>query len=68
MEAVCISPKYQIVIPKSVRSLLKLIPGQKVQVLAYDNRVEIIPEHAISSMRGFLKGIETDVERDGDRL
>jgi AbrB family looped-hinge helix DNA binding protein len=68
MEAVCISPKYQIVIPKSVRTLLKLIPGQKVQVLAYDNRVEIIPEQSISDMRGFLRGIETDVEREGDRV
>jgi AbrB family looped-hinge helix DNA binding protein len=68
MEAVCISPKYQVVIPKSVRTLLKLIPGQKVQVLAYDNRVEIIPEQSISDMRGFLRGIETEVERDGDRV
>lgn len=67
MEAVLISPKYQVVIPKSVRNFLKLIPGQKVQVLAYDNRVEMIPELSISDMRGFLKGIDTTVERESDR-
>jgi AbrB family looped-hinge helix DNA binding protein len=68
MEAVCISPKYQIVIPKSIRSILKLLPGQKVQVIAYDNRVELIPEQSITAMRGFLKGIDTTVEREKDRL
>jgi AbrB family looped-hinge helix DNA binding protein len=68
MEAVLISPKFQVVIPKSVRSLLKLLPGQKVQILAYDNRVEIIPELSISDMRGFLKGIDTCVERENDRV
>lgn len=68
MESVCISPKYQVVIPKSVRNLLKLLPGQKVQVLAYDNRVEMIPEQSITAMRGFLKGIDTTVEREQDRV
>jgi AbrB family looped-hinge helix DNA binding protein len=68
MEAVLISPKFQVVIPKSVRNLLKLLPGQKVQVLAYDNRVEMIPELLISDMRGFLKGIDTCVERENDRV
>ncbi len=68
MQAVCISPKYQVVIPKSVRTFLKLLPGQKVQILAYDNRVEIIPERTITEMRGFLRGIDTTVARDDDRL
>jgi AbrB family looped-hinge helix DNA binding protein len=68
MSVVCISPKYQIVIPKSIRNLLKLVPGQKVQVFAYDDRVEMIPEHPISGMRGFLKGIDTTVDRECDRL
>jgi AbrB family looped-hinge helix DNA binding protein len=68
MEPVCISPKYQVVIPKSVRTSLKLVPGQKVQILAYDNRVEITPERTITTMRGFLKGIDTTVQREDDRF
>ena len=68
MEAMAISPKFQIVIPKKVRELLHLIPGQKVQIVPYEDRLEIIPERKIADMRGFLKGIDTTLERDGDQL
>lgn len=68
MDAVAISPKFQVVIPRSIRELLHLVPGQKVQVIPYEDRLEMIPEKSISEMRGFLKGIDTTVEREGDRL
>ncbi len=44
-----------------------LKPGQKLQVIAHDNRIELIPVRPIRQMRGFLKGIDTSVEREGDR-
>ena len=68
MQALAISPKYQVVIPKKIRELLHLVPGQKVQVIHYDGRIEIIPERSIAEMRGFLKGIDTTFEREGERL
>ncbi len=68
METLTISPKYQVVIPKAIRELLKLVPGQKVQAVAYQNRIELIPVLPIRKMRGFLKGIETNVPREVDRL
>ena len=68
MEAVTISPKYQVVIPRKIREALNLKPGLKVQVLAYGNRIELIPLRKLSDMRGFLKGIDTDVDREPDRL
>lgn len=68
MSSVKISPKYQVVIPRKVRDSLQLKPGQKVQVILYGNRIELIPERQISEMRGFLKGINTRVERERDRL
>ena len=68
MEVVKVSPKYQIVIPKRVRESMQLRPGQKVQVLLYKNRVELIPEKKISDMKGFLRGIDSDFEREPDRL
>lgn len=68
MNAVAISPKFQVVIPKEIRQQLHLVPGQKVQVIPYEGRVEIIPERSIAEMRGFLKGIDTSFEREGDRL
>lgn len=67
MTAVTVSPKYQVVIPKEVRERLGLSPGQKMQIVLYGDRVELIPVRPIRRMRGFLKGIDTSVPREGDR-
>ena len=63
-----LSSKYQIAIPKSVRERMGLKPGQQLQVVAYGNRLELIPVRDIYAMRGFLAGIDTEVPRDQDRL
>lgn len=68
MDVVTISPKFQVVIPREIRERLGLEPGQRVQALAYDNRIEFIPVKALKSMRGFLRGIDTTVRRDKDRV
>lgn len=68
MEAVKISPKFQVVIPRAVREKLHLVAGQRMQVVAYGNRIELIPERDITEMRGFLKGINANVERETDRV
>jgi AbrB family looped-hinge helix DNA binding protein len=68
MEAVKISPKYQVVIPKKLRNALNLMPGQQVQMVAYKDRIEMIPVQKISKMKGFLRGIDTTVERETDRI
>ncbi|HNS56463.1 MAG TPA: AbrB/MazE/SpoVT family DNA-binding domain-containing protein [Smithellaceae bacterium] len=68
MQSVTLSPKYQVVIPKSVRESLKLQPGQKMQVVEYDGRIELIPERDIKELRGYLKGINTEFTREEDRL
>jgi AbrB family looped-hinge helix DNA binding protein len=68
VEAVKISPKFQVVIPKEVRERLHLVAGQRMQVVAYGNRIEMIPEQKIGNMRGFLAGIDTEVVREDDRL
>ena len=67
METVTISPKYQVVIPKRLRRQLGLCPGQKVQAIAYENRIELVPVRPIRKMRGFLKDIDPSVSRDDDR-
>ena len=68
MEAVKISPKFQVVIPKKVRESMQLRPGQQMQIIEYGNRVELIPTRNVESMRGFMKGINTEFKRDDDRL
>jgi AbrB family looped-hinge helix DNA binding protein len=67
METVTISPKFQVVIPRAIRESLKLNPGQKVQAFAYEDRIELIPVQPLRKMRGFLKGIDTNVVREKDR-
>jgi AbrB family looped-hinge helix DNA binding protein len=68
MSLVTVSPKFQVVIPRAVREALGIKPGQKVQVVQYDNRVELIPVKPTRQTRGFLKGIDTTVERESDRI
>lgn len=68
MRAVTISPKFQVVIPRPVRDHLQLWPGQKMQVVEYEGRVELIPERNIAELRGFVKGIDTTFEREADRV
>ena len=68
MSAVTVSPKFQVVIPKDVRESMGIISGQKVQMLTYGNRIELIPIKPMSEMKGILKGIDTEVPRDKDRI
>ncbi len=68
MSVVIVSPKFQVVIPRAIRESMGLQPGQKVQALQYQNRIEFIPVRSLRTMRGFLKGIDTAVSRDRDRV
>lgn len=68
MTTVTVSPKYQVVIPQEARKALGIQPGQKAQVLVYEGRVELIPVKKLKKVRGFLRGIDTSVPRDKDRV
>lgn len=68
MHAVTLSPKFQVVIPLSVRRNMGLRPGQRMKVVEYDGRIELIPERDIKDMRGFQKGIDSSFEREEDRV
>ena len=68
MTSVTVSPKFQVVIPKAVRESMGLFAGQKIHVLTYQNRIELIPVQPMKKLKGFLTGIDTKVERDRDRI
>jgi AbrB family looped-hinge helix DNA binding protein len=68
MTTVTVSTRFQIVIPREVRDALRLQPGARLAMFRSGNRLEIIPIRAAREMRGFLRGIDTEIERDPDRV
>ena len=68
MNTVTVSPKFQVVIPRQIRKRMGLEPGMRLHVINHEDRVEFIPVRSPKSMRGFLKGIDTTIEREDDRL
>ena len=68
MESVTLSPKFQVVIPKKIRESLGLQAGVKFTVIQLLDRIELIPEKPIKELRGFLKGINTEILREKDRV
>lgn len=68
MERVTVSTKYQVVIPKKVRDELGIEPGQKVQVIPYMGRIELIPVQDVKEARGFVNGMDTKIDRESDRI
>jgi AbrB family looped-hinge helix DNA binding protein len=67
MVTVTVSAKFQVVIPKEVREQLGIWPGQRLQVLPFSDRFELVPLPEIQPKRGFLEGIDTDISRKEDR-
>jgi AbrB family looped-hinge helix DNA binding protein len=69
MEAVTVSPKYQVVIPRAVRERAHIRAGERLQVLSFDDRIELVRVRPMRSMKGFLRGLDSRFERDeGDRV
>ena len=64
MDAVTVSPKFQVVIPKAVRERIDIRPGEKLQVLSFDNRIELVRTQPMRKVRGFLSGLDSSFDRD----
>jgi AbrB family looped-hinge helix DNA binding protein len=68
MDTVTLSPKFQVVIPKSIREELELQPSQKFSIVHDGLRIQLVPLEPPKKLRGFLAGLDTAVPRDADRL
>ena len=53
MQTVTVSPKFQVVIPKKIREAMRLRPGQRLKVIEYEGRIELIPDRDIAELKGF---------------
>jgi AbrB family looped-hinge helix DNA binding protein len=68
MTTVTVSPKFQVVIPLEIRRALGLRPGEKLRVIRHGSRVELVPVRPVKQLRGLLKGLDTVIDREADRL
>ena len=68
MDTVTISPKFQVVLPRRLREELGLKPGGKMRVIRYGDCIELLPARKAADLRGFLKGMDTSIRRDRDRV
>lgn len=64
MEAVTISSKYQVVIPKEVREQFNLKPGHKIMFIPYNNTLRVVVVLPMKAARGMLKGMNTENIRE----
>lgn len=68
MDLVKISSRFQLVIPKEVRKSLGLKAGELIKIIIYEGRIELIPINSIKKLKGFIKDIDTNINREEDRL
>lgn len=68
MHSVTISPEYEVAIPRAICDKLRLQPGHRMLVFAFDGRIEMIPERDIEELRGCLSGIDDTFDREPDRI
>ena len=68
MTTLIVSSKFQIVIPARMRESLGIRPGEKLHAIEYRGHIELVPVKSMKSARGSLKGIDTNVPRDPDRV
>jgi AbrB family looped-hinge helix DNA binding protein len=68
MNTVTVSPKFQIVIPQAIRDAMRITVGEKLRVMIFADRLEFIPVRSVKKMRGFLRGMDSKIDREEDRL
>jgi AbrB family looped-hinge helix DNA binding protein len=65
---VTVSPKYQVVIPLSVRESAGIKPGEKMMVVNLGGVIRLMPIKAPDAYRGIARGMDTSLPIEPDRL
>ncbi len=66
METYTITEDFKLVINKDILEKAGFMAGQEIKILFKENSLEIKAPKEKKSLKGFLKGINTDVHRDHD--
>ncbi len=64
METVTVSPKFQVVIPKSIRNSMDIKAGEKIVVFEKDDVIHLVRIKNIKELRGKFKKVTTKGLRD----
>lgn len=68
MNTVTVSSKFQVVIPKEIREMIGLEVGTRLEIISYGTRIELVPIQPMKRLKGMFKGLNTDIQRDNDRI
>ena len=68
MSTITVSSKYQIVIPRAIRESLGIKAGERLHAIEYRGRIELVPVKSMSKARGLLRGLDSTVPREPDRI
>jgi len=68
MNTVKVSSKFQVVIPKEIREMIGLEVGTRLEIISYGTRIELVPIQPMKKLKGVFKGLNTDIQREDDRI
>jgi AbrB family looped-hinge helix DNA binding protein len=58
MQLVRVSPKFQVVIPKKVREVMGLRPGEDLQILILEDSIRLVRPRTVKQLMGIAKGMK----------
>lgn len=64
MNDVTVSSKFQVVIPRELRAEMNIRAGQKMRMIRFGNRIELIPARTVAEMKGAYPGLTSEGIRD----
>jgi AbrB family looped-hinge helix DNA binding protein len=63
MNTVVLSNEYQVCIPEEICEKTGLQAGATLEVISYNNRIELVPIQPMKNLKGVFKGIDTTIAR-----
>ena len=59
---------HELTVPRFLHEQLGIPAGQRLQLVAHEDRIVLILLRVAAELRGFLRGMNSDFDREVDRL